>query len=63
MVPADYAGGRDCRERRAISINLVIAWRIMLMTLMGREMPGMPADLLFSDIEIRTLQAYAKKID
>jgi hypothetical protein len=33
----------------------------MLMTLMGREMPGMPADVLFSDIEIRTLQAYAKK--
>jgi len=51
------------RLRRAISINLVIAWRIMLMTLMGRDMPGMPADLLFSDIEIRTLQAYAKKKD
>jgi hypothetical protein len=49
------------RLRRAISINLVIAWRIMLMTSMGREMPGMPADVLFSDIEIRTLQAYAKK--
>ncbi len=51
------------RLRRAISINLVIAWRIMLMTLMGREMPGMPAELIFSDIEIRTLQAYAKKKD
>jgi hypothetical protein len=24
-------------------------------------MPGMPAELVFSDIEIRTLQAYAKK--
>jgi hypothetical protein len=49
------------RLRRAIAINLVIAWRIMLMTLMGRQMPGMPAELVFSDIEIRTLQAYAKK--
>ena len=49
------------RLRRAIAINLVIGWRIMLMTLMGRETPGLPAEVLFSDIEIRTLRAYAKK--
>lgn len=46
---------------RAIGINLVIAWRIMLMTLLGREMPKLPAEVLFSDIELRTLKAYAKK--
>jgi len=51
------------RLRRAIAINLVIAWRIMLMTLLGRETPGLPAEILFSDIEIRTLRAYAKKKD
>jgi len=49
------------RLRRAIAINLVIGWRIMLMTLLGRETPNLPAELLFSDIEIRTLRAYAKK--
>jgi hypothetical protein len=49
------------RLRRAIAINLVIAWRIMLMTLMGRETPDLPAELLFSDIELRTLGAYLKK--
>ena len=49
------------RLRRAIAINLVIAWRIMLMTLLGRETPDLPAQLLFSDIELRTLHAYAKK--
>jgi hypothetical protein len=49
------------RLRRAIAINLVIAWRIMVMTLLGRELPDLPADVLFSDVEIRTLQAYAKK--
>lgn len=49
------------RLRRAIAINLVIGWRIMLMTLLGRETPDLPADVLFSDIEIRTLRAYAKK--
>jgi len=49
------------RLRRAIAINLVIAWRIMLMVLMGRETPQLPAEVLFSDIELRTLRAYAKK--
>lgn len=57
--------GHETAERlkRAIAINMVIAWRIMLMTLMGRECPGLPAEVLFSDIEVRTLQAYAKKKD
>jgi len=49
------------RLRRAIAINLVIAWRIMLMTLLGRETPELPAEILFSDIELRALSAYAKK--
>ncbi len=49
------------RLRRAIAINLVIAWRIMLMTLLSRETPELPAEVLFSDIELRTLRAYAKK--
>ena len=49
------------RLRRAIGINLVIAWRIMLMTLLGRETPELPAEILYSDIELRTLRAYAKK--
>lgn len=49
------------RLRRAVAINLVIAWRIMVMTLLGREMPNLPAEVLFSDVELRTLHAYAKK--
>ena len=49
------------RLQRAIAIHLVIAWRIMLMTLLGRECPGLPADVLFSDLEIEVLEAYAKK--
>jgi hypothetical protein len=49
------------RLKRAIAINLVIAWRIMLMTLLGRECPDLPAEVLFSDCEIEVLQAYAKK--
>lgn len=57
----DLAHETAQRLRRAIGINLVIAWRIMLMTLMGRETPDLPVELLFSDIELRTLNAYAKK--
>jgi len=49
------------RIRRAIAINLVIAWRIMLMTLLGRETPELPPEVLFSDIELQVLRAYAKK--
>ncbi len=51
------------RLQRAIAINLVIAWRIMLMTLLGRQCPALPAEVLFSDLEIQVLEAYAKKND
>lgn len=49
------------RLKRAIALNLVIAWRIMVLTLLGRQAPELPADVLFSDLEIEVLQAYAKK--
>ena len=51
------------RLERAIAIRLVIGWRIMLMTLLGRTCPELPAEILFSDIEIEVLAAYAKKND
>ncbi len=49
------------RLKRGIAINMVIAWRIMLMTLLGRECPELPAEVLFSDIEIKVLSAHAEK--
>ena len=49
------------RIQRAVAINLVIAWRIMLMTLLGREAPELPPEVIFSDIEIEVLRRYAKK--
>lgn len=39
---------------------MVIAWRVMLMTLLGREVPELPAEVLFSDIEIRVLNDLAR---
>jgi hypothetical protein len=57
----DMAHNTAERLRRAMAINLVIAWRIMLMTLLGRETPELPAEVLFSNLEIKVLRAYAKK--
>ena len=47
------------RLQRAITINAVIAWRLMLMTLLGREVPQCAAELMFTDIELRFLADYA----
>ncbi len=49
------------RLRRAIAINMVIAWRIMVMTLLGRETPDLPMEIAFSDAEVKVLQAFAQK--
>jgi len=49
------------RLKRAVAINLVIAWRIMVMTLLGRESPELPAEVLFSDLEVRVLHAFARQ--
>jgi hypothetical protein len=48
------------RLERAIAIRMVIAWRVMLMTLLGREVPGLPAELLFSELELRVLGDFAQ---
>ena len=47
------------RLQRALAIQAVIAWRLMLMTLLGREVPECDAALVFSDIELRFLDDYA----
>jgi len=51
------------RLKREIAIDMVVAWRIMLMTLLGREVPDLPAEILFTELEIETLRCYAKKKD
>jgi hypothetical protein len=47
------------RLKRAIAIYMVISWRVMLMTLLGRQVPQMPAEVLFTDIELEVITAYA----
>jgi hypothetical protein len=46
---------------RAIAIDAVIAWRIMLLALLGREVPELPCDVLFNPLECEVLGLLAKK--
>ena len=48
------------RLERAIAIKTVIAWRIQLMVRLGREVPELPAEVLFCDIELRVLATFAR---
>lgn len=41
---------------RAIAIDAVIAWRAMLLTLLGREVPEIPAKMIFAPWECRLLK-------
>ena len=47
------------RLQRAIAINAVIAWRIMVMTLLGRQVPDREPQLVFADQELEFLRSYA----
>jgi hypothetical protein len=46
---------------RAIALDAVIAWRIMLLALLGREVPELPCDLLFEACEGEVLELLAQK--
>jgi len=46
---------------RAIALDAVIAWRIMLLALLGREVPGLPCDLVFDPCECEVLELLAQK--
>ena len=43
-----------------MTINAVIAWRLTLMTLLGRDTPELPADTLFTEIELAALEDFAQ---
>jgi hypothetical protein len=46
---------------RAIAMDAVIAWRIMLLTLLGRELPQLPCEVVFAPGECEVLELLAKK--
>lgn len=46
--------------KRLIAINMVVAWRIHLMTLLGREVPELEMEVLFSNLEIKVMTKYCE---
>ena len=57
----EYLGHRQGeRIERAVTINAVIAWWLTLMTLLGRDTPELPADTLFTEIELAALEDFAQ---
>ena len=48
---------------RAIALDAVIAWRIMLLALLGREVPELPSEILFDRCEGEVLGLLAQKKD
>ncbi len=47
------------RLMRAVTIKAVIAWRLALMTLLGRTTPEMPASVCFTPQQLRVLRDFA----
>ena len=45
--------------QRAVTIYTVIAWRLLLLTLLGREVPDMSAAILFTETQLRILRSLA----
>ena len=45
------------RLKRVIAIDAVLAWRIQLMTLLGREVPDLPCTVFFDEWEVKVLEA------
>ena len=50
------------RLERAITIWCVVAWRIMVLTLLGRTVPELDAEVFFTEMELRFLSGYATRV-
>ena len=53
--------GTADRLETCLGIDMVVAWRIYHLTMLGRETPEMPCTVFFKDIEWKALCCYVKK--
>jgi len=49
------------RLETCIGVDMVVAWRIYYLTMLGRERPELPCTVLFKDIEWKALCCYVNK--
>lgn len=54
----DYQMQTALRLERAITLKLVVAWRIQVLTQVGRQSPGLPASDYFAESEWKALHSY-----
>lgn len=57
----DFQFEKADRLKNAIAICMVVAWRIMALTLLGREAPELPADIFYSETEQEIIECLVKK--
>jgi hypothetical protein len=46
---------------RALSLDMIVAWRVLLSCRLGKEHPNLPASVLYSPEELAILEVYKKK--
>jgi hypothetical protein len=56
-----YQNRRAERIKRKLAIDMVIGWRAMFLTIMGRQNPGAPSELLFDAKECAIISSLAGK--
>lgn len=49
------------RIENCLAIDLVVAWRIVRLTMLGRETPGLPCTIFFEDHEWKALYAFVHR--
>lgn len=49
------------RLKRVIAMDAVLAWRIQLLTLLGREVPDLPCTAFFDEWEVEVLEAVVEE--
>ena len=50
------------RLQRMLAIHLVIAWRLMVLTLLGRTMPDLDLEVFFTEMELAFLTEFARML-
>jgi hypothetical protein len=53
--------GTADRIETCLGVDMVVAWRIYHLTMLGREVPDVPCTVFFKDIEWKALCCYVKK--
>lgn len=47
---------------RALALDMIVAWRVLLLTRLGKEHPGLPAETFYSPEELKVLEVKKKEV-